>query len=182
MKMVIIRHGQTDANLNNVVQGCGVNYSLNSIGIMQAEILGFNLKEYKFEEIYTSKLIRARETAEILAKFSNAKVIPWTGLEEVCFGDAENMSSEEARRVYKNIFDKIGDPNHPESLTAHIPNGESVQQSLDRGMKAINAIKIISSKPAVAVVTHGALMYNLYKSFFAIRKRFDNCEYFEIDL
>ena len=180
MKMIIIRHGQTDANLEGIVQGIGIDMSLNSVGTLQAETLGFNLKQYNITEIYSSTMKRANETSEILSKYSGAKIFLWPGLEEVHFGDAEGMKSDDARQKYKDIFEKVDDDVTPD-FDISIPNGESVNQNLERVIKALKAIKLVSTQPVVAVVTHGAVMYNLYRKFYKIKKRFDNCEFFELE-
>ena len=63
----IIRHGQTDNNKNRVLQGRS-NLPLNAEGIMQAERARdfFAENEIRFDKIYSSPLIRAIRTAEII--------------------------------------------------------------------------------------------------------------------
>ena len=62
----IVRHGQTDLNGRNVLQGRS-NHHLNSAGILQAQQVAQLLKGTAFETVYSSPLIRAVETAEIIA-------------------------------------------------------------------------------------------------------------------
>jgi len=178
MKLVIIRHGQTDANLKGLIQGATVDGPLNFIGVTQAEAAGFNLKDYRLPVIYSSTMTRAKETAEIIARYSNAKVIPLLGLEEVHFGDAEGMPSDEAHQKYKDVFDAVKAGNKD----IGVPNGETVNQSLERALKSLNSIKMISAESVAGVVTHGGIMYNLYNHFFKQERHFENCEYFEIDI
>ena len=179
MKLVIIRHGQTDANLRGIVQGASIDTSLNFIGTTQAEMAGFNLKSYGFPVIYSSMMKRAKETADILAQYSQGcKIVPILGLEEVHFGEAEGMLSKKASEMYKDIFDAIDNGN----FDINIPKGETVNQSLERALKSLQSIKLLSTNPVVGVVTHGTLMYNLHYHFFKNKRHFDNCEYFEIDI
>lgn len=183
MKLLIIRHGKTDANLQNLVQGSGIDMPLNAIGAMEAETAGFNLKSlYKLPVIYCSCLLRARQTADILAPYFKAEVMPLKGLEEVNFGDAEGMASTDARQKYREVFETINDESNPLAAEAKIPNGESVSESLSRGLAALECIKTMTSAPMAGVVTHGSLMFNLYKYFFHQEKVFDNLEYFEIEI
>lgn len=48
-------------------------------------------------------------------------------------------------------------------------------------MKALREIAARADVPVVGVVTHGALMFNLYYHAFKQARRFDNCEFFELD-
>ena len=67
MKLYVTRHGQTQWNQDNLI--CGVSdIELNENGIQQARQLASSLKEYSIDEIYSSPLIRARTTAEIVSK------------------------------------------------------------------------------------------------------------------
>ncbi len=62
----IIRHGQTDLNITNVLQGRS-NHPLNETGLLQAEEAAVRLKGISFDAVYSSPLIRAIRTAEIIA-------------------------------------------------------------------------------------------------------------------
>lgn len=73
MKIYIIRHGETDANKNGVLQGIS-NWPLNEDGIKLAEITGQNMKGIKFDACFSSPLDRARQTAELVLSNSGNKV------------------------------------------------------------------------------------------------------------
>ena len=62
----IIRHGKTELNKANVLQGRS-NYPLNDEGIRQAEEAAKMLESIVFDYVYSSPLIRAVQTAEIVA-------------------------------------------------------------------------------------------------------------------
>lgn len=74
MKIYAIRHGQTDYNLNRLVQGW-TDHPLNQNGIDQAALMGRFLKKQmiSFTKIISSPLIRSTDTARIIQK--------WMGLE-----------------------------------------------------------------------------------------------------
>lgn len=69
MKIYVIRHGETDANKNGVLQGKS-NWPLNEFGIQLAEITGTNMKGIKFDACFSSPLDRAKLTAELVLKNS----------------------------------------------------------------------------------------------------------------
>jgi len=61
-KIYIVRHGQTDFNLKGIVQGSGVDSSLNIMGRAQAKAFFETYKSVRFDKIYTSTLKRTKET------------------------------------------------------------------------------------------------------------------------
>ena len=62
----IIRHGQTELNIKQVLQGRS-NYPLNEKGIAQAREAAERLRSVSFSRVFSSPLIRAVQTAEIIA-------------------------------------------------------------------------------------------------------------------
>ena len=64
MKVYIVRHGQTDYNLRKIVQGSGVDSSLNDTGREQARLLYEKYRDVPFEVVLTSALKRTWETVE----------------------------------------------------------------------------------------------------------------------
>lgn len=184
MKLYIFRHGQTDGNVKNIVQGAGVDIELNAVGRSQAEQLGQTLKAEHLEAIYCSSMKRAKETAKIVATACNVPVIIMQGLEEVHFGEAEGMLSDEAHQKFADVFDIIHDPTNPNWMNVHVPGGESVKQSLDRIKRVLEHIVIESQRRGyqkIGIATHGALMFNLYQDKFDQDRKFDNCEYFTLE-
>lgn len=76
MKIFITRHGETEYSLNNIV--CGSTDSvLTDKGREQARRLADNIKDcnMRIDVIYTSPLVRARETAEIISKANSVPII-----------------------------------------------------------------------------------------------------------
>ena len=63
MKIYVIRHGETNANKEGVLQGSS-DWPLNENGIKLAKLTGQNMKDIKFDICYSSPLIRAKDTAK----------------------------------------------------------------------------------------------------------------------
>ena len=70
-EIYIIRHGQTDFNVKQVVQGRGVNSDLNDTGLQQAKSFFDTYHPIDFDVIYTSKLKRTHQT---VAHFLNKNI------------------------------------------------------------------------------------------------------------
>ncbi len=66
MRLILVRHGETEDNASNTVQG-QTHGRLSTNGLSQAELVSLRLKDTKVDAIYTSDLERARETAGIIA-------------------------------------------------------------------------------------------------------------------
>ena len=185
MKLYIFRHGQTDGNVRNIVQGAGVDIELNETGRRQAERLAAELKGEGLDVIYASPMKRADETARIVAAAAGVPVIPMPGLEEVHFGEAEGMLSDEAKDKYKDVFSIIHDTSDPNWMDVRVPGGESVRDSLTRGQKVLERIAAEGRAHGwhkIGVATHGALMFNLYQAMFGEEHKFENCECFIIEI
>lgn len=103
MRIYLIRHGETDWNLEGKLQG-REDIPLNDNGIQQAIICGQAFKGRKIKAILTSPLIRAKRTAEIIAEMSGIKkVIVEDGLIERDFGVLAGVKYDS-----KKYFDTFG--------------------------------------------------------------------------
>lgn len=81
MRLLIVRHGQTSANLESVVQS--EDSRLSNIGRKQAEALARHLKDERIDVAYFSDLPRAAETADIILSYhQNTKRTPSEVLRE----------------------------------------------------------------------------------------------------
>jgi alpha-ribazole phosphatase len=154
MKLFLIRHGQTDWNLEGKIQGsCDI--ELNNTGIAQAEELSRKALEnnYRFSKIYSSKQKRALRTAEILSRAINVDYIATKGLEEINLGQWEGLSWAEV----KGNFPKEYEEWYNNRRYTKAPKGESYQDMLERVLAVIYKI-INENSEDVAIVTHGAVI------------------------
>ncbi len=108
MKIYLIRHGETDWNLQGKVQG-REDIPLNDKGRMQAKQSGVVLQGTGAKIVVTSPLIRARETAKIITNsLDNAQLIIEDALIERDFGLMSGMTYDR-----KKVFDNFG---HEETM------------------------------------------------------------------
>jgi len=129
-KVLLIRHGETDYNREHRLQGA-LPVPLNANGILQAEALGSYLKRHEIETIFSSPMIRARQTADIIANALHVTVQEEPRIQEIMFGKFEGLLPSEIDSTYpeENRMWKSGDM----SYTA--PDGESrrsVQKRMER--------------------------------------------------
>jgi broad specificity phosphatase PhoE len=115
MKIYLIRHGETDWNLQGRFQG-REDIPLNENGIKQAELCGNVLKGEHFKAIISSPLIRAKKTAEIIANCNAInQVIIEANITERDFSKVSGMTPKEREAFYasgevddKEPFEDLG--------------------------------------------------------------------------
>jgi probable phosphoglycerate mutase len=140
MKLFLIRHGQTDWNLQGKLQG-SYDSELNETGINQAKELSRNIliNNFKFSKIYSSMQKRALKTAQILSEAANVGYVPIKGLEEIRLGEWEGLSWKEVKEKYPAEYKEWN--NNPG--TTKTPKGESYQDVLERALSVIHKITLI---------------------------------------
>lgn len=106
MKILVVRHGQTDWNVERRVQG-RTDVPLNQEGIKQAYVAKEKLKEEKIDLMVSSPLKRAKQTAEIINLERNAPIRLDKRLIEISYGKMEGKFSSEfnSRTEFGNMVE-----------------------------------------------------------------------------
>lgn len=157
MKFYFVRHGKTDWNDLKKIQGMS-NPALNESGRKQAHGIGGMLLEKGtvITAVYTSPLLRARESAEIIAGMLSLPVKCTEALREIDMGVWEGMTLPEVQKTYPAGFRYW-----LESRRYSSPfGGESYQDLL---MRALAAVREIAAKETgnVLIVAHSAVIMAL---------------------
>ena len=152
MKLILVRHGETDWNLNDRIQGI-LDIPLNSKGLDQARKAGLRLSNEKIDAIYCSPMERAKQTAAEIAKFHDVPIEYNDLISEKNFGEMEGMDRVE----YKKIRDNSGIPYH--LFTP--PQGENYVDVRERLEKFYSSIKEKHAGHTVLVVSHGGVIRTL---------------------
>lgn len=156
MKFYLTRHGETDWNLQNRIQG-QTDTLLNERGREQARELARHLKAgYEIKTIYTSRQRRARETAEVIGETIHVTPIVREGLEEISLGRWEGYTWKQVREQFQAEYQAW----YTNRRYQVPPGGESYQQLLDRLLPALAEIFDAHSEN-VLMVTHSAVIMTL---------------------
>lgn len=129
-KLVIVRHGQSQWNLENRFTGW-IDIDLSPAGEEEALKAGNKLKEYKFDEAFTSDLKRASRTLDIILKEIDQTDIPVQhdkALNERMYGDLQGLNKDECRKKFGEEQVKIW----RRSYDTPPPNGESLKDTAAR--------------------------------------------------
>ena len=91
MRIYVTRHGQTDYNKKRMMQGRS-DIPLNEVGIQQATERRRRLGDIRFDAVYSSPLVRAVKTAEIIGNVDRSEIILDDRIIEANFGPYELMN------------------------------------------------------------------------------------------
>lgn len=152
--LYLLRHGQTDFNLNKLVQGRGIDAPLNATGRSQGEAFCKFYGDVPFEHAYVSALVRSKQTIAPLLE----KGLPHTalsGLDEFSWGDFEGKSfSFGPQGFYQEMLKAWSSGN----LDFASPNGESPNQVALRQSMALEHIFNQSHQGPLLICMHGRAM------------------------
>jgi broad specificity phosphatase PhoE len=150
-KIYIVRHGQTDFNLQNIVQGSGVDSNLNDLGRAQAQAFFETYKNVAFDKIYTSTLKRTRQTVKgFLDLGIPSESLP--GLNEISWGTKEGFKITPDEDQYYHYMLRqwqLG------NTTLRIEGGESPDDVVKRMKPAVDHIMANTHEQTVLVCMHG---------------------------
>lgn len=150
-ELYIIRHGQTEHNARGIVQGKGVNLSLNEKGRKQADAFFRAYGHIPFEIVYTSSLTRAQES---VAKFKELGIPhkAFTELDEISWGDFEGQHSTlESDGRFQQLLEDWKNGNLHEKPS---PSGESPIELQQRQLKFIDYL-LTTPEKKILIATHG---------------------------
>jgi broad specificity phosphatase PhoE len=150
-KIYIVRHGQTDFNLQNIVQGSGVDSSLNQRGQAQAKAFFDHYKHVQFDKIYTSTLKSTKETVkDFLALGIPSEAL--SGLNEISWGTKEGFKiTPEEDQYYHYMLRQwqLG------NTSLRIEGGESPDDVVIRMKPAVDHIMGNTKERTVLICMHG---------------------------
>jgi len=153
-KIYIIRHGQTDFNLQGIVQGSGVDSSLNAMGRAQAQAFFEKYQSIPFDKVYTSALKRTSETVEEFIRLG----IPHeslSGLNEISWGSNEGQKITPEEDAYYHWMMKQWEDGN---TSLRIQGGESPEEVAARQQPVIERILKHGQDETLLVCMHGRAM------------------------
>lgn len=149
--ITIVRHGQTDWNLARRIQGT-TDIPLNDTGRADALAAAEALAGGTYDAVYASPLVRAQETAQIIAtRLGLAAPVATRGLRERSFGEAEGIDVADYIARYGGWHSEV-------------PGAESLEQVRDRALDSLDRIVRASrrrstpNQESIIVVSHGGVI------------------------
>ncbi|WP_456333083.1 histidine phosphatase family protein [Fervidibacter sacchari] len=145
----LVRHGQTVWNEEGRLCGSS-DVPLSDEGLAQARKLAARLKDIDITAIYSSPLLRARQTAEAIAACHCVEVKVEPDLREIDYGDWEGLKVVDAAER----FPELERLRREDPMRFVAPNGEPMQLFAERVISAIQRIAASHADETVCVVAH----------------------------
>lgn len=152
--LFIVRHGETDYNKGNLLQGRGIDASLNKIGRGQAEDVANYLIQYPVDQLVTSSLKRSIETVQPLALKKKLESSSDRDLDEMSFGEFEGRHISDVKDDLEQFHLSWKSGN----ITKSLPGGESPDNVFKRANNAVNNLLTYSENQTIVFILHGRLI------------------------
>ena len=146
MNVLLIRHGQTDWNCQNKIQGWS-DVDLNNKGISEINDLCKFIKKGYWDYVITSDLTRAKQTAEIISKKLNIPIVILANLRERNYGVFEG-----------NYIECLKNENIQFNFLTKVPAGESYKHFYKRIFNCWDIIYRKYKSKKIIIVTHKGVM------------------------
>lgn len=165
IKLYLVRHGETKGNVEQWYQG-STDIPLNDKGRLQAQCLSEYLKDVHFDGFYSSDLMRAEETAKIIAAPHHMEVRTYKELQEVNFGEWEGHRYDEITSGWPGMIEDF----YASEGKMKAPNGESFEEVEMRSLKKVQEI-LADHKDGdtVFIASHGATIRCLLFGLLGLR-------------
>jgi alpha-ribazole phosphatase len=148
-RLLLIRHGQTKLHKADRFWG-KTDIELSDTGIRQAEQLRDRLSRIKIDTVYASTLLRAAETAEIVASRHKVKVVALKELCECSFGYVEGLTFREISQKYPELAGELAS-----GKAVSFPGGENLEQLNQRVQRFLEKLKTHKPESKIAIIAHG---------------------------
>ena len=189
-KLILIRHGETEANVARRLDTRLPGAALTGKGAEQARIAGELLAPTPPVALVSSYALRARQTSGHIEVATGVSVQIQDGLHEVQVGELEDHTDDPSHELFKSVYHRW----HLGDLDARMPGGESGYQVLDRLVPVLTELRSkyldLQAPEAVGdlvVVSHGAAIRLVAAHFaaelpngFAAKNHLDNTERVEL--
>jgi probable phosphoglycerate mutase len=150
-KVYLVRHGQTDFNLKNIVQGSGVDTDLNALGKHQAHAFFTRYRDIPFDKIYTSVLKRSRQSVQEFIDLGIAHE-SLTGLNEISWGTKEGHQVTATEDEYYHFMLAEWQKG---KTSLRIEGGESPEDVVKRMKPAVDHIMSKPEEKTILICMHG---------------------------
>lgn len=156
MKLYFVRHGESVANILREFSNTGIKHPLTEKGIEQAQLLAGLLSDIAFEKIYSSPVLRALQTAQIVADKRGMDVEVTEALREWNVGIYEGTTDPQGWKLHASVQADWFFHHKPESK---MPGGENLIEITNRFVPFIDGLvqQYKDTDRNILCVAHGGL-------------------------
>ena len=149
MRLILVRHGETEINRLGRIQGVGPT-PLNDTGLKQAADAAQALERDAPFTLYSSPLRRAAQTAAAIASRLDIEIAYEDGLVEMDVGEFEGLTGPQMRERFPDVM-RMWDEKAAEAV---MPGGESLSAVQERAWRTALALAERHPAETVVAVTH----------------------------
>lgn len=177
-RLILVRHGQTEANVNRHLQGHD-DGALTTTGQQQTRDLAAEMRSFGIDQIISSDLSRAKQTARRIAETTGAGVHVTPLVREWNVGELDGQPAQ----VLAEAFERSSLPKGEFKPT----NGESLNELKERAGSFLEDTLTRHSGQTTVIVSHGDFMRALLRNLLALDLEealtytFDNASYTVLD-
>lgn len=153
-RLFIIRHGETDFNRKQMMQGRSIDAPLNKRGKNQALRIASVLQNESVHQLVASSMMRSIQTAQPLAKIHSLPIQSYEELDEMNFGDLEGRKSADIQQELDRIHGEWASGN----ISMPIPGGESPEDVFERANGRIQTLLQNEKEETLIMILHGRLI------------------------
>ena len=176
-RLILVRHGQTVANVARQLDTLPPGASLTEEGQRQAEVLGLGLGKSRLAALVSSTALRTQQTANPVSRSTASGIEVVEGLYEIQAGDLEGRSDDEAHAKFVEVYTAW----HRGNLAERLPGGESGRDALNRYLPQLDELRASylhdGSDQDVVVVSHGAIIRLAVAAMSRVDRKFANSRY-----
>jgi broad specificity phosphatase PhoE len=157
MRIYFVRHAQSEANVQRVISNRNLSHHLTDLGRQQAEVLARSLMDMPLAAIYSSPIMRALETAQIVAASRDMPIAIADALREPDCGIMEGHGDEEAWAEH----DRVVSDWVAQQYDSRIDGGESYHDLRARFVPFVDRLVAEhgDTDHSLLLITHGSLLY-----------------------
>jgi broad specificity phosphatase PhoE len=154
LRLLLVRHGETESNVNSVLDSAPPGPPLTPLGRRQAAMLAERLASEPVAAVYASIAVRTQQTAALIAARHGLQVRVLPGLHEVFCGDFEGSNTLADIEAFTGVYRAW----HAGDVELAVPGGESGRQVLDRFLPVVSGIRAEQPDGVVVLVSHSAAL------------------------
>lgn len=154
LRLVLVRHGETNSNVDKSLDSAPPGPPLNETGRRQAAELVEALATEPIVAILASTATRAQQTAAPLAEKLGMPVQVVDGAQEVFVGSLEKRRDDEAQQQFVSVVRAWSDGD----LDARMPSGESGREATRRFTAVVEELRATYDSGVVVLFAHGAVI------------------------
>lgn len=162
MTVFLVRHAESEGNVGGMIQGW-TDLRLTDVGREQAQAVARRFAGQEIAAVYTSPLLRARETARPIAEATGHELIEDPGLRERYYGEAQGLTWAQAAARWP-----LGEAAHHRDWAMAVPQVEALADLRARSVGVVTELLDHHAGEQVVVVSHGGTLVQVIAHLFGL--------------